>query len=111
MREAENMARAQAGPDQAPNAPRAQANDAVVEDVSAEDVSAEDIPAVASFAVLARKKALQSDLACPVEARESAESWWVCIKTLRENGRDDLADAEYEEFQQIFPDFVDSQVE
>jgi len=66
LREAEDMARAQAGPDQAP----------------------------------------VSDLACPLKVRQSAESWWACIETLRDDGQERLADSEYEAFQQVFPGFV-----
>lgn len=125
LREAEDMARAQSGPDQAPIAVRAEA-DAVsakgtatervpAEPVSAgqaatEDTRADEFSAAASFAAVAEKKELGSDLACPQKARESAGTWYMCIKKLREDGREDLADREYEALRKLFPDFVESQV-
>lgn len=94
LREAEDMARAQAGPDQAPTAKGAEIDGGPADRSSTERV----LTAPASA----------TEPACPLEVRESAESWWLCIKALRDSGQEDLADSEYEAFQQIFPDFVDS---
>lgn len=94
LREAEDMARAQAGPDQAPTTKGAEIDGGPADRSSTELV----LTAPASA----------TEPACPLEVRESAESWWLCIKALRDNGQDDLADSEYEAFRQIFPDFVDS---
>ena len=122
LREAEDMARAQAGPDQAPTTMGAEIDDApadrgsservLTEPFSATEVTAEDsapdtFSAAATYAKAIEKKVLMSDPACPLEVRESAESWWACIETLRDNGQEDLADSEYGAFQQIFPDFVE----
>ena len=94
LREAEDMARAQAGPDQAPTTKGAEIDGGPADGSSTERV----LTAPASA----------TEPACPLEVRESAESWWLCIKALRDDGQEDLADSEYEAFQQIFPDFVDS---
>lgn len=126
LREAEEMARPQAGPGETPTTMGAEIDDGptdrsstervLTEPVSAAEVAAEDtapdtFSAATSYAGAIEKKAPKSDSACPLEARESAESWWACIKTLRDNGQEDLADSEYEAFQQIFPDFVDSRAD
>jgi hypothetical protein len=104
LRDAENMARAQAGPDQARIAPLEKANDG-----RAEEAVAEENSALASSALVAEKNAGEADLACPHELRQSAVSWFACIETLREDGQDELADSEYEEFRRIYPDFIDSE--
>jgi hypothetical protein len=129
LREAENRARAQAGPDQLPSAPRADAGAAPAVDIAARQVSVgqdrreqfsdqqdanepaadKRISAAASLAVVASdEKALELQLACPAKLRESARSWFACIQQLRDSGQEELADSEYEEFRRIFPDFVDS---
>jgi hypothetical protein len=101
LRDAENMARAQAGPDQAPVASLEK-----LDDRPAEEAMADKDSALASYALVAEKNVGEADQACPAELRESAESWFACIETLREDGQDELADSEYEEFRRIFPDFV-----
>lgn len=131
LREAENRARVQAGPDQAASTPRADASGASTADTPARKASVEQdtderfldqqaseaqaadrrVSAAASLAVATEKKALESQLACPAKLRESAESWFVCIEQLRESGQEDLADREYDEFRQIFPDFVNPRVD
>ena len=78
---------------------------------SAEGRLAEPVSAAASFAVADRKQALESSFACPEKQRESAESWLACITQLRKNGREDLADSEYDEFQRIFPNFADTEAD
>jgi len=108
LREAENMARAQAGPDPAPIAVRAEPDELSAEQDLAEENLADNARAVASFAAASEKKELGSDLACDAKVRESAETWFACIESLRKNGPEIVADREYEEFQRIFPDFVES---
>jgi len=97
LRDAENMARVQAGANQAPVAVRRAADMARAE---------EDSTAASSTAV-SEKDVLESDYACPEALRESAESWLACIDQLRADGLADRAAGEYEKFRQIFPDFVD----
>jgi len=82
-----------------------------IERPSAEGRLAEPVPAAASFALADKKKTLESGFACSAKERESAESWLACITQLRENGREDLADSEYDEFQRIFPDFADTEAD
>lgn len=104
LREAEDRARAQAGPDQLPVAPRAGPDKFDTEKYLADEVSP-----VASAAAVANKETLKLDLACPAKEREFAKTWFECIENLRENGLEIRAESEYEAFQRKFPDFVDSQ--
>ncbi|MCP4332450.1 MAG: hypothetical protein GY785_07315 [Gammaproteobacteria bacterium] len=60
LRDAEDLARAQAGPDQAPIAPLEK-----VDDGRAEEAMAEEKSALASFAVVAEKNAGEADPTCP----------------------------------------------
>lgn len=128
LREAEDRARAQAGPDQLPSTPRADAGAASTENIPARKVSVEQdrherfadqqdaeapaadkrVAAAASLAAATDRKALESQPACPAKLRESAKSWFACIEQLRDSGQEELADREYDQFQRIFPDFVDS---
>lgn len=96
LRDAENMARTQAGANQTPVA-SSRADDAVRVDEGS---------AVTSFTAVSQKEELESDYACAEESRESAESWFECIEQLRADGLADRAAAEYEKFRRIFPDFV-----
>jgi len=57
-------------------------------------------PAVAAFA---EKKELAQH--CAAEAMATAEDWYACIETLREEGRTDDAAAEFEALLAQFPDF------
>ena len=97
LRDAENMARVQAGANQAPVAVRG----------AAETARAEADSTVASSTAVSEKKELESDYVCPEALRESAESWFACIEQLRTDGLADRAADEYEKFRRIFPDFVD----
>ncbi len=136
LREADDRARAQAGPNQVPVSPpatprvdagaapdggasarRVTADENIpaknaaadldrAERVSAKRLAAETAPGAASFAVAAEEEALASG--CPAKARESAESWLACIKQLRKSGQEDLANSEYDEFQRNFPNFADT---
>ena len=92
LRDAENMARVQAGANQAPVAVR----------------KAADTVRAKEESVVAEKKELESDDACPEKSRASAESWFACIEQLRADGLVDHAASEYEKFRSKFPDFVDS---
>lgn len=126
VQEAEDMARAQAGSDQGPEAAETEASYAPTEDAFADDVPEElaaarrdeaDRLAAKQVAVDARSAAASfaaisdaetPDGACPLSLRETPESWIACIRELRELGKDELADSEYEEFRRVFPEFDDS---
>lgn len=128
LREAESRARAQEGPTiQVPVAAPAELvrkagpaeelvapaeeRESAEELAPVEEVLGDDVSAGASFAVVGRKKELETDLACPTLVRESAETWFECIKNLRETGPVELAEREFEEFQRIFPDFIGAEVD
>lgn len=96
LRDAENMARAQAGANQTP----------VAVQRATDTVRAEEGSAGTSVTAVSRKGELESDHACPEASRESAESWFECIEQLRADGLADHATGEYEKFRQIFPDFI-----
>ncbi|MBT8090825.1 MAG: hypothetical protein KJO01_11520 [Gammaproteobacteria bacterium] len=136
---AESRARAQSGPNQVPVAPQADVDGAPDESAAARGVRAdEDVPAssviaerdtgerpsngrrsaeslmaapvsAAAPSAVAEQKAPESGVACRAELRESAESWIGCIRQLRDSGREELADREYEEFQRIFPNFAETE--
>lgn len=123
LREAENRARLQAGPDQ-PSAATvaegvqdlAEIDDAAVQAVAVkeavpdEETVAEPVAefaAARSLAAVMEKKEAAAAPSCPSETRENAESWYRCIEELRDRGLDELADSEYENFRRIFPVFVD----
>lgn len=132
LRDAENKARLQAGPDQAAatrepivQAPQAQApgatlrkrEDTVVEidgdvreEVAAADLEGE-IAAVRSLSAITGEKERATDLSCPAESRKTAEAWYDCIKELRASGAHDLADREFEAFLRVFPDFVEPEAD
>jgi len=115
LREAENKARLQAGPDQAGAVVTrmddvAEDRAAVVDTVAAEKSAA--VPSGEAFAgrsLAARleKKELAAGLSCPEEVRKTAESWYACIEALRDEGAVDAAGREFEDFERKFPDFVD----
>ena len=132
LREAENRARLQAGPDQAGQAGAvakrldvdvdvavavaveddiASADEVLVDEVLVDEnraaPSVEAFSASRSRAAKVEKSALAGRLSCPAEARETAEAWYACIKALRNEGAADVADTEYKEFERKFPDFVD----
>lgn len=54
------------------------------------------------------KKMSEADRPCPAPVRQSARSWLACISDLREDGRDELAAYESEEFSRMFPGFAGS---
>jgi hypothetical protein len=43
--------------------------------------------------------------ACSNEQKSEVEDWWKCIESLRQSGLAELADLEFENLRQIFPDF------
>ena len=124
LQDAEELARAQAGSDPGPKAVRAAAS--TPSTLSADDVSAELAAqrrdeadrqlakrvnteahsAAAAFEAIVSEEA--TDQACPAAVRETPETWTICIRELRESGRDKQAEDEYIEFRQVFPDFDDS---
>lgn len=137
LREAEDRARLQAGPNQVPVAqdsiaqepvvrqrqtPQAMTttpkleNDAsdvasgMVEKAVVEETAADNVrgfAAARSLSVAAEKKDQHADRACSDESRTVPESWYQCIKALRDVGEHELATSEYVEFRRVFPNFVD----
>lgn len=57
-----------------------------------------------SFSAVSATDAMSIAAACPDTVREDPESWLDCIGELREQGLDDLAQAELDEFRRIYPD-------
>ncbi len=126
MQEAEALARARAGSDTGSvgalavaDAPAAEtqlteqmstdlaaAHRDATDRLAAKQVSQEARSAADSFAAISA--AANSDQACPEPERETADAWLACIQELRESGRDEQADEEYEEFRQVYPEFDDS---
>ena len=129
LREAENRARLQAGPDQPAAATAAEtkqdlaeideveveAEEMIVNEVVLdEEVAAEPVAGFAasrSLAATVDKKEAAADSSCPAGTQENAHSWYRCIEDLRARGLDELANSEYEHFRRIFPDFVDPSAE
>ena len=125
LRDAEEMARTQAGSDQGPILPGAELDEApingdlkeemeagvtagravMIENVQADGDQAEDSAAAASFATRALTEPPASARYCAESLREEPESWLACIRQLEKNGQDAEARDEYEEFRQVFPDF------
>lgn len=125
LRDAEEMARAQAGSDQGPVLPDAELDEAAVngdlkekaetgvsagqavaiENVRADGGQAEDSAAAASFATMATMEPPGSSRYCTEAVREAPESWVACIRELEKNGQEAEARDEYEEFRRVFPDF------
>jgi hypothetical protein len=129
MEEAEALARARAGSDNSyiPAPAKADALQAgsVLREERSTDIAAdrreaayrqtarrdseETRSAANSFAPISL--ATTADLACAESERETADTWLACIRQLRENGQDEQADEEYEEFRQVYPDFDDSVID
>jgi len=123
LRDAENRARLQAGPDQPSAATEAEAmqdvteiDERAVEEVVVKEVVLDeemstapmaDFPAARSLAATVDRKEATADSSCSADARKNAESWYICIEELRDRGLDELANGEYENFRRNFPDFVD----
>jgi hypothetical protein len=125
LRDAEDMARAQAGSDQGPSSSPAEADtvpaqrppiEAIAPDrsaaptVAAESVEADkeamDEPAAAaSFATMTNADSQAAHSLCAESARDTPESWLACIRELEEDGLEGEARREYEEFRRIFPEF------
>ena len=90
LRQAEDLARLQAGPNRT-------VDTTALESTSSTVPLATPLPQVGT--------ATQTEPACPADIRKTAESWFDCIEDLRETGRHDQATREYEQFQKKFPDF------
>lgn len=60
--------------------------------------------AVASFEAGSAAAKRLPEASCPETARAAAESWLACIRKLREDGQEQEADLEYEQFLGVFPD-------
>lgn len=80
---------------------RAEADRQVAKRVSAEARSA-------AVSLAAASDADAPGPACPADVRESESAWLACIRELRENGQDEIADKEFEEFRRVFPEIADS---
>ena len=126
LRDAEALARARAGSDEESEDTRDDAGGGLAfqqlsEPMSAEPealrraeadrqvakrVSAEARSAAASLAATSDADTLEP--ACPADVRESESAWLACIRELRENGQDEIADEEFEEFRRVFPEIADS---
>ncbi len=61
---------------------------------------------IASMAATAEKKEFDAVHECDSETRETADSWYSCIRTLRATGLTVEAESEYDEFVLQFPDFA-----
>ena len=125
LRDAEEMARTQAGSDQGPILPSAELDEApvngdlqekmetgvttgravMIENIQADGDQAEDSAAAASFATRATPEPPASARHCAESVRKEPESWIACIRQLEKNGREAEARDEYEEFRRVFPDF------
>ena len=125
LRDAEEMARTQAGSDRGPVARDAKPEESTVNgylkremepDVTAEQAvaseglradegGAESSAGAASFATMAASEPLVSSRYCTEPARREPESWMACIRELERNGQEAEARDEYEEFRRVFPDF------
>lgn len=62
---------------------------------------------VASFEATSLAAKGVRDASCPEAVRKEPESWLACIRELRENGQEQQADVEYEQFLRVFPDYAD----
>jgi hypothetical protein len=131
LRDAEDMARAQAGSDQGPAASRADADEASAErplakamapelpaaqpvtagTVVADDVSMDEPASTASFATITNANERVSAPPCAESVRDMPDTWIACIRQLEENGQEDEARIEYEEFHRVFPDFEDREAD
>lgn len=125
LRDAQDMARAQAGSDQGPTAARADADEAstkrplteamtpdhpaaqpiAAESVAAGKVSMDEAASAAAFATMTSANKRVSGPPCAESVRDMPESWIACIRELEENGQEDEARSEYEELRRVFPDF------
>ena len=78
---------------------------------AAATAEADMAPATSSFSAMTATDAIAVAAGCPDEARESPQSWLDCIRKLREHGLNDLAQAELDEFQRIYPNLAETAVD
>ena len=125
LRDAEDMARAQAGSDVGTTAQRAEiqetmiredlaeeldsgiakARPAAIESTRADEEQAENRDTLASFAAMTAAEPAVALPHCGESVRRQPETWIACIRGLEENGQDEEALSEYAEFHRAFPDF------
>ena len=125
LRDAEDMARAQAGSDQGPTASRSDTDEAsaerplaeamtpdlaaaqpiAAENVATDEVSMDEPASAAAFATMTNANKRVSGPPCSESVRDVPESWIACIRELEENGLEEEARSEYEEFRRVFPNF------
>lgn len=123
LRDVEDMARAQAGSDQGPIAPQADEvsaqrppaeamapDPAAGQPVRAESAAAKKLPmdapaAEASFATMTDTNQRTDRPLCAESVRDTPDSWLACIRELEEDGLEEEAHREYEEFRRVFPNF------
>lgn len=95
VRDAEELARVQAGPDQP-----------VASVEEKQEAPQADIASSTAFAAGAmRAEGMAVAAGCSAGEREAAESWHACIERLREQGQDELAEEEEEAFVDEYPDY------
>ena len=93
--------------------PMERARATVQRKTGASETAAADTAPVArsSFSAVSATDAMSIAAACPETVREDPESWLDCIGGLREQGLDDLAEAELDEFRRIYPDRAENAVD
>ncbi len=69
----------------------------------------EELSATASRALTSASNlaAPDQETYCDAETRTSAKDWYACIVALREEGRTDAADSEFEALREVFPNFTE----
>lgn len=95
VRDAEELARAQAGPDQ-PVASVEEVQQAPEAEIASSSAFAAGATRAEDFALAA---------GCSDSEREAADSWHACIERLREQGLDQLAQKEEEAFRDEYPNY------
>jgi hypothetical protein len=72
------------------------------------DAIRQSAPQRAPAAALAEELEIASPPPCDDEARRAPESWYACIEALRDQARQEEADAELAALREAFPDFETS---
>jgi len=127
LHDGKETARAQAGSKQGAIASRADADESsaerppaktmtpdvsaaqpvATESVAADNISMDEPASEAAFAAMKNAHKSVSGPPCAESMRDTPESWIACIRELEENGQEDEARSQYEEFRRVFPDFED----